>query len=158
MLVANGQDANAIAARILALTGDTETHHMGRARLHSVPLANGSEGLVRSYQHGGLFRRWSRDSFFTWPPRPFLELMATEEVRRRGVGTLEVVAALVAYGLGPFYRGWLITRELKRVEDLWSFFQTRELSAPASNLMGQVGRAVRSMHGAGRVSRRSQHA
>jgi len=147
MLVANGRDANAMAACILG--PPTETRHVGRTRLRSVPLGDGGIGLVRSYRHGGMFRHWSRDWFVTWPPRPFVELRATHEARRRGVGTLEVVGALVARGWGPFYRGWLVTRELERAHDLWSTFQAGEFSTSTTSLMGHVGRAVRLMHDVG---------
>lgn len=147
MWLADGQDAHVLAASILTPGRDRETSYVGRAKLYSVPLANGDAGLVRSYQHGGLFRHWTRDRFFTWPPRPLLELAATIEARQRGVGTLEVVAALAAYGPSPFYRGWLVTRELKKAENLWAYFQATD--TPVPGLMEQVGRAVRSMHHAG---------
>jgi len=150
MLVADGRDANAMAACVLSPSGiDTETRYVGRARLRSIQLGDGGTGLVRSYQHGGTFRHCSRDWFVTWPPRPFLELTVTHEARRRGVGTPEVVAALVACGWGPFYRGWLVTRELEGARDLWSCFQAEEFATSTTSLMGLVGRAVRLMHHVG---------
>src|SRR5262249_41360045 len=58
--------------------------------------------------------------FFTWPPRPFRELVITEEVRRRGIPTAEVLAACIRRISGPFYRGWLVARQLKGGQDLWT--------------------------------------
>src|SRR5262245_30316662 len=62
----------------------------GRGRLRALRLRNQHTSLIRSYKHGGLFRHLLGESFFTWPPRPFRELAITEEVRRRGVPTVEV--------------------------------------------------------------------
>ena len=50
----------------------------------------------------------------------FRELVITEEVRRRGIPTAEVFAACVRRIWGPFYRGWLVTRQLKGGQDLWT--------------------------------------
>lgn len=91
----------------------------GRGRLRTLRLGNRDTALVRCYRHGGLFRHLLGDSFFTWPPRPFRELAITEEVRRRGVPTVEVYAACVKRTWGPFYRGWLVTRHLAESRDLW---------------------------------------
>lgn len=92
----------------------------GREPLRTVRLANGENALIRTYRHGGLFHRITGRAFLSWPPRPFRELAITEELRRRGVPTVEVYGACVEQFLGPFYRGWLITRELKGSCDLWS--------------------------------------
>jgi tRNA A-37 threonylcarbamoyl transferase component Bud32 len=91
----------------------------GRGRLRALRLRNHDTVLVRAYRHGGLFRHLLGESFFTWPPRPFRELAITEEVRRRGVPTVEVYAACVKRTWGPFYRGWLVTRQLTDSRDLW---------------------------------------
>jgi tRNA A-37 threonylcarbamoyl transferase component Bud32 len=95
----------------------------GRGRLRALKLRNGDTVLIRPYRHGGLFRFLLRGIFFTWPPRPFRELAITEEVRRRGVPTVEVHAGCVKRIWGPFYRGWLVTRELKDGQDLWTAIQ-----------------------------------
>jgi hypothetical protein len=92
----------------------------GRETLRSVTLKNGENALIRAYRHGGVFRWITGKKFFSWPPRPFRELAITEELRRRGVPTVEVYGAGVESIIGPFYRGWLITRELKDSYDLWT--------------------------------------
>jgi len=99
---------------------DCEPRYYGRGAIRTRALANGHMAVVRPYFHGGAFRRFTRSWFFTWPPRPFRELSITEELRRRGLRTVEVYAACVSRPFGPFYRAWLITRQLPDVEDLWS--------------------------------------
>ena len=94
--------------------------YYGRAALKAVPLVDGATALVRDYRHGGFFRSVTRTWFFTWPPRPFRELTITEELRRRGLPTVEVFAACVQQIGGPFYRGSLVTRELNGACDLWA--------------------------------------
>jgi 3-deoxy-D-manno-octulosonic acid kinase len=99
---------------------DCEPRYYGRGAIRTHGLANGYMAVVRPYFHGGAFRRITRYWFFSWPPRPFRELSITEELRRRGLRTLEVYAACVSRPCGPFYRAWLITRQLPDAEDLWS--------------------------------------
>jgi tRNA A-37 threonylcarbamoyl transferase component Bud32 len=106
------------------LEADRESPYYGRGAVRVQDLANGHMAVIRPYFHGGAFRRVTRDWFFTWPPRPFRELAITEELRRRGLRTLEVYAACVRRPFGPFYRGWLITRQLPDAEDLWSALKT----------------------------------
>ncbi|HWO43601.1 MAG TPA: lipopolysaccharide kinase InaA family protein [Candidatus Eisenbacteria bacterium] len=119
----------------------------GRARLGSVALPNGDTVLVRAYRHGGLLRGITRGWFCSWPPRPFRELAITEEIRRRGVPTVEVYAACVAPLAGPFYRGWLLTKELKGAQDLWTALQTgfaRTLGI--DRVLAAVARALKALH------------
>lgn len=99
---------------------DRQPRYYGRGAIRTRALPNGHMAVVRPYFHGGAFRRITRCWFFTWPPRPFRELSITEELRRRGLRTLEVYAACVSRPFGPFYRAWLITRQLPDAEDLWS--------------------------------------
>jgi len=102
----------------------TVSSFQGREQLRSLSLRNGETALLRGYRHGGLFRALTRRVFFTWPPRPFRELAITEEVRRRGIATVEVYGACVAPLWGPCYRGWLVTKELAQAQDLWTALQS----------------------------------
>jgi len=99
---------------------DGESHYYGRGTIRLRHLANGETAVIRRYLHGGALLRVTGAWFFTWPPRPFRELAITEELRRRGLRTVEVYAACISRPTGPFYRGWLITRQLPGAEDLWS--------------------------------------
>src|SRR3972149_5898830 len=121
--------------------------YYGRGKLLSFPLGNGSAALVRVYRHGGLLRQLPGKIFFTWPPRPFRELATTVEARRRGVPTLEILGACVERVWGPFYRGWLVTRELKGGDGFWAALQNEAYSEKGGmSLLQSVARGVRSMH------------
>ena len=91
-----------------------DSRYHGRGVLRSIVLPDGDTALIRAYRHGGFFRTIATTWFFTWPPRPFRELVLTEELRRRGLRTVEVYAACVSRPAGPFYRGWLITKTIAR--------------------------------------------
>jgi 3-deoxy-D-manno-octulosonic acid kinase len=122
----------------------------GRGNIRSIALPGGGTALVRRYRRGGMARLVTSDVFFTWPPRPFAEVKVTETARRRGVPTLEVLAACVEKAWGPFYRGWLVTRQVAGAEDLWSALQRRAFVAGEKDeLIRCVAHAVREMHRAG---------
>jgi 3-deoxy-D-manno-octulosonic acid kinase len=119
----------------------------GRETLRSVTLKNGENALIRAYHHGGVFRWITGKTFFSWPPRPFRELAITEELRRRGVPTVEVYGAGVEGIIGPFYRGWLITRELKGSYDLWTALQNGFVRKwTAEKVLRSVASSLRSLH------------
>ena len=123
------------------------TRFAGRETLRSISLENGENALIRTYHHGGVFRWITGRTFFSWPPRPFRELAITEELRRRGVSTVEVYGAGVEGIFGPFYRGWLITRELKGAYDLWTALQDGFVRKwTAEKVLRSVARSLRSLH------------
>lgn len=122
----------------------------GRGRLHLMRMDDGETVLVRPYRHGGIFRHFTGDLFFTWPPRPFQELAVTEEARRRGIRTLEICGAWVERVWGPFYRGWLLTRELRHAHDLWTALQNGFYAgADGKSLLRSAAQSVRRMHRSG---------
>lgn len=128
-------------------TAATASQFQGRSRLTAVTLADGTSALVRAYHRGGMVRYLTRDLFCTWPPRPFVELATTERARQRGVSTLEVVAACIERTCGPFYRGWLVTRELARAKDLWEALHDDRYTVPDRRaLLMAVAASVRRMH------------
>jgi hypothetical protein len=119
----------------------------GREALRIVTLKNGENALIRTYRHGGVFRWVTGKTFFSWPPRPFRELAITEELRRRGIPTVEVYGAGVEGIVGPFYRGWLITRELKDSYDLWTALQNGFVSKwTFEKVFRSVASSLRSLH------------
>lgn len=127
--------------------GNPKARYHGRGALGVIQLADGATALVRQYRHGGLLRGLTGPWFFTWPPRPFRELSITEELRRRGVRTVEVYAACVSRGVGPFYRGWLVTKELTGSADLWSALQSDFIErAGLEASLQAVAASVRAMH------------
>lgn len=149
MMVAHGVDGVGLASRILDPAGRVPARHFGRAGLHAVALADGGDALVRSYRHGGWLRGLTRDWFISRPPRPFAELAVTAAARERGLATVEIVAALVAHGVGPWYRGWLVTRELKGADTLWGALRGGIPVERMQVLLRRVGRTLRLMHEVG---------
>lgn len=153
MLVAPGLDGGALASRILGPAPDAsapaQTRYFGRAELHAVALADGGRALVRSCRHGGLLRHVTRDWFVSRPPRPFVELAVTALARDRGLPAPEVLAALVARGVGPWYRGWLVTREIEGARNLWAALLEGVDGDGKRALLRQVGHSLRLMHASG---------
>jgi hypothetical protein len=127
--------------------GVRDSRHRGRSPLEAIRLRGGDTVLVRRYRHGGLFRSLTGGCFFTWPPRPFRELAITEELRRRGLRTVEVYAACIQRLYGPFYRGCLITRELHDAKDLWAVLQDDPASrGTLPSILQAAAEIVRAMH------------
>jgi len=128
--------------------GETAQAHLhGRSPLRTCQLPSGETGLIRSYRHGGFFRALTGSWFFTWPPRPFRELAITEELRQRGFPTVEIYAACIRRGLGPFYRGWLVSKRLPGAEDLWSALQSGLVARVGQRAaLEAVAQSVRRMH------------
>jgi tRNA A-37 threonylcarbamoyl transferase component Bud32 len=132
-------------------SNDSDDHEaglfQGRGRLRALELRNGDAALIRPYRHGGLLRHLLNGIFFTWPPRPFRELAITEEVRRRGIPTAEVFAACVRRIWGPFYRGWLVTRQLKGGQDLWTAIRDGLVGQPgAEKVFNAVAASLHGLH------------
>lgn len=124
-----------------------ESNYSGRSRLRSISFSDGDTGLIRAYHHGGFFAGLTRQWFFSWPPRPFRELVVTEELRRRGLRTLEVYAACVSRPVGPFYRGWLMTRELRGAEDFWSALKSGTIERMGMTAaLRATADSIRAMH------------
>ncbi|HEV8341062.1 MAG TPA: lipopolysaccharide kinase InaA family protein [Candidatus Binatia bacterium] len=128
-------------------SGEVAPDFFGRSQLKYFCLDNGQSVLIRAYRRGGWVRRVTKDVYFTWPPRPLKEAAITEEVRRRGIPTLEILAAWVERIWGPFYRGWLVSRELTGACDLWTALEKRLYVGREGELLLQnVAQTLRSMH------------
>jgi tRNA A-37 threonylcarbamoyl transferase component Bud32 len=151
MIVRDDQENSVTVCACRDFAGGQEASRFaGRARLKPLKLPGGETALIRSYYHGGLFRGLTGDVFFSWPPRPFRELGITEELRRRGVPTVEVYAALVEPIWGPFYRGRLITRELRGAQDFWAACQSGFMrEAGPESCLRAVARSIRALHDQG---------
>jgi len=127
--------------------GAPDYRYQGRSPLEAIRLRDGDTALVRRYRHGGLLRSLTRGCFCSWPPRPFRELAITEELRRRGLPTVEVYAACVRCVGGPFYRGCLVTRELRGSKDLWAALQ-EDLAGRGAlrSVLKATAETLRAMH------------
>ncbi len=110
--------------------------------------------IIRSYGRGGLLRRLLGNRFL-FGSRPFREMVITEAIRRRGIPTMKVVAALRRTTWGPFYQGELISEEIPEARDVVSVFSsfgeapTKKESALRREIPRQAGRAIRFMHDQG---------
>ena len=147
MLVARGLDATELASRILT-NPTVPPRYFGRTGLHAISLVGG-DAVIRSYRHGGPFRLVTRGWFMARPPRPFAELTVTVAAKERGLATPDVLAALVSWGLGPWYRGWLVTRELAGAQDLWAWLRQDFAAEVKQILLQEVGRSLYFMHRSG---------
>jgi Lipopolysaccharide kinase (Kdo/WaaP) family len=124
-----------------------DKRYEGRTQLKAIRLRDGETALIRNYRHGGVFRAVTRAWFFTWPPRPFRELAITEELRRRGLRTVEVYAAGVQRICGPIYRGCLVTRELRDAKDLWAAVQDESAGQRRfGSILKAAAETLRAMH------------
>ncbi len=148
MLIQDGINAYRLAASVMrpVTVPEEPPPHYGRGTLRRIQVAEGNVALARQYRHGGLLRKITGQVFFTWPTRPFAELVITDEVRRRGVPTVDVLAALVQRTCGPFYRGWLVSRELAGAQDLWLALKNSLTREDTRLLLCAVAQGVRRMH------------
>jgi 3-deoxy-D-manno-octulosonic acid kinase len=119
LLVVRENLGNSLAIESVCDNGGEVSAYSGREALRCLRLPDGERALVRAYRHGGFFRALTRRTLFTWPPRPLRELAISEELRHRGLPTVEPCGACVEPLWGPFYRGWFITRELTGARNLW---------------------------------------
>ncbi|MBW3533734.1 MAG: hypothetical protein KY453_00735 [Gemmatimonadetes bacterium] len=91
----------------------------GRGPVYAFATAGG-RWVVRRCRRGGAMAPLLGERFLrTGPPRPLLEMAASEEARKRGIPTPDVLAAAV-YPDGPFYRGDVVTEYVAESRDLAS--------------------------------------
>jgi len=91
----------------------------------------GSRWAIRHFARGGRFvSAVLQDRYFRTPPvRPYHEIKASEEARKRSISTPRVVAA-ATYTDGPFYRADLVTDFISNTSDLVdALFDTRRKGA-----------------------------
>ena len=101
-----------------AAAADDVLELRGRGPVYAFAAPDGSRWVARRYRRGGavaslLGERYVRSG----APRPFREMNATDEARRRGIPAPRVLAAAV-YPDGPFYRGDLVTEYIAGTRDL----------------------------------------
>ena len=107
--------------------------------------------VIRKYRRGGALRFLLPDVYWG-VNRPFRELSVTAEALQKGIPTVSVLAAVTERVAGPFYRGYLISRELPSSRDFPVVLKLL-VNSPAQErftkkrvLLAQVARAIRSMH------------
>ena len=143
-------------ADLAGLSSSSENNHRGRGNVPSIPIKDRPDEkmVIRKYLRGGLFRFINRD-IYLGSGRPFRELAVTVAASSKNIPTPEVLAAVSIKVLGPFYRGYLITKELSSFHDLPSCIKTlsqnreESFSNDKEILFKKVADAVRLMHDRG---------
>ena len=140
----------------LIARAEVKRHFDGRSLLTSVEI-KGSQGermVIRSYFHGGWYGKINKN-LFLGELRPLRELIISEEVSRRGIPTITILAALSQRSIGPFSKGKLISKEISGALDLIRYLQemkqrpVRERLKVKARLIKTVAGVVRTMHDRG---------
>ena len=100
--------------------------------------------VLRPYRRGGAVR-WLGHTFFGLRPRPFREFWTLLASWRRGLPVVEPVAAIVQRGVGPWYRGWLVTIEVPDAVPLSLWMRTN----PVGMALAPLAASLRRIHAAG---------
>jgi 3-deoxy-D-manno-octulosonic acid kinase len=133
------------AARAGTLKG--EDAPSGRGGACRLALRGGKIVFVRRYLRGGLVRHFVKDLFVLRPPRPLLELVATEKARAAGC-LVPMVHAVAVEETGPFYRGWIVTAAIDGARDFIDVYAETDPTG-REHLLAEAGRAIHALHDAG---------
>ncbi|MCC6848915.1 MAG: hypothetical protein IT294_10475 [Deltaproteobacteria bacterium] len=121
----------------------------GRGAVWAVDLADGERGVLRWYRRGGAIRHLVYDRYFGWTPRPIRELAVTHAVIERGVPAPEVLAARVDRLPWGWYRGAIVTREVRDAATFADVLRRTRAPEERARVLAAVGRAVRDLHDRG---------
>jgi 3-deoxy-D-manno-octulosonic acid kinase len=121
----------------------------GRDAIQRILLTNGETAIVRRYRRGGFVRHFIHDVYWDRPLRPFAELSCTEQARRRGAPTIEVLAAGIEWTVLGCYRGVLVSREAAGFVNLWEWLHSAPLLSTRAAVLHAAARAIARMHEAG---------
>ena len=119
----------------------------GRGGTRRVRLLDGRNAYLRQYLRGGWMGRFNRDRYWLRPPRPLLELVATEQARAAGCRAPIVHAVLCEEGFAR-YRGWIVTAAFDGASAFADVYAAAD-SADRRGLLVRAGRAVRALADAG---------
>ena len=142
--------------KLRALCRDSSARYSGRGATPAVPLEGrpGERMIIKTYRRGGLLRFLVRDLYWG-DSRPIEELWVGAAALQAGIPTAEVLAAIAFRVAGPFYRGYLITRELSGCKALPSFLSaardktSEETFRNKRALLARTAQTVRAMHDRG---------
>ncbi len=118
----------------------------GRGAVWAVTLDDHERGVLRWYRRGGVIRHLVYDRYFGWTPRPIRELAVTEAVIHRGVPAPEVLAARVDRLPWGWYRGAIVTREVRGATTFADELRRSTDDAVRDAVLTAVGRAIRDLH------------
>ena len=120
----------------------------GRGPAWQVQLG-GAPAAVRHYRRGGWMGPLLGDRYLDSPPRPFVELSASESLRDAGVATPRVLAAVVTPA-HPGYRADIATEWLSPGLDLQELLRPNLYpDAERTAAVEEAGRTIGRAHAAG---------
>ncbi|HXW85346.1 MAG TPA: lipopolysaccharide kinase InaA family protein [Candidatus Binataceae bacterium] len=119
-----------------------------RASATRIALPGGPELIARRSRRGGMVSLVLAETFFGFRLRPFRELAASAEARRRGVAVAEPLGALVEWLAPAVYRGWFLTRALNGMT-LWDFIRHDDDPVVRGHVLLRARESVATMHNCG---------
>jgi len=130
--------------------------HTGRGIIQSIPIIGlaGERMVIRKYLRGGLIRFMNRDIYWG-SQRPLKELCIGVGATLEGIPTAEILAVVMVNVAGPFYRGYIISKELSSCKDLADFLDTiaketkKSILRQKREVLDKVAKLVRTMHDKG---------
>jgi len=127
----------------------------GRNIIPCVPIKGSKEKmLIKHYEHGGLFRKITRDIFFG-NLRPFRELAILEAASQKGVRVPEALAARVSRIFGPLYKGEIAYKEVPDSVNLLEYLgrlnekPMKEKISCKREIINSLAEAIKKMHSSG---------
>lgn len=124
----------------------------GRNIIPCIPIRGSNERMiVKHYEHGGLFRKITRD-IFLGNSRPFRELAVLEVASQKGIPVPEVLAARVDRIFGPFYKGEIVYKEIPDSANLLEYLKRlneRPMGERISlkrKIINSLAQAIKKMH------------
>ncbi len=116
----------------------------GRGATYRMSLDDGETVALRLCRRGGLLSGVFGDLYWGSSPRPFAEVVTTEEARRRGVPAPAALGARIDRLRAGWYRGIVVTRYLAAARPLWEALAGAD-PAERGKLAYAAGQVVRSL-------------
>ncbi len=110
--------------------------------------------VIRQYRRGGPIQKFVSDLYWG-KSRPLHELWLTWQARKRGVSTVEIVAACHTTVFWKLHRGHLVSKEIKNGKDFYSYLEhkgqtlSRAQVQEKRKVITSIAVMVRKMHDAG---------
>jgi len=127
----------------------------GRNLIPCIPIKGSTERMIiKHYEHGGLFRKITRDIFFG-DSRPFRELAILKAASQKGLQVPEVLAARVSRIFGPLHKGEIICKEIPDSANLLEYLERlneksmKEKIYWKREIIDSLAEAIRKMHSSG---------
>ena len=133
-----------------------EKDYQGRGKVKVIAFPEGGDErlVIRHFQRGGKIQKFVSDLYFG-QSRPLKELWTGYLAKKKGVPTVEIIAACHTKVFWKFHRGDLVTREIKGGKDLATYLVKldrplrKEKILEKRRVITRVGEVVRLMHDAG---------